>query len=224
LNLLKVAAIQEKTKQQNFFMLRNKEQMTRDMDQICTTVIVSVAIILICLGYVEMSKMKMNSYGSTCGKKAELSDSSLPVSAKAATMTDHKPHMATPTILNTVDGDWTIPVEEDKKCEHEELKQDETELKKFFGEWEADAESTQKYMQASPNQNTAKIASNTRPISVNTEGRMPTNGGRLGLPGLRESIGAGNQKNVQFADSCVEFLQSDSYVSARKINNKACHI
>ena len=202
--------------------------MTRDMDQICTTVIVSIAIILICMGYIEMSKMKRMNYssGSTCGRKSEISDDANPVSAKASavTMTDHKPHMSTPQVLNTIDGDWAIPVEEDEKCKHEEMKQDEEQLKTFFGEWEADAESTRKYMEATPDQKVAKMASNTRPISVNTEGRMPTNGGRLGLPGLRESIGAGSQKNVQFADSCVEFLQSDSYVAARKHNNKACNL
>ena len=194
--------------------------MTRDMDQICTTVILGIAILLICMGYIEISKMKMSSPQSTCGKIPTTTKS---VSAKASTMTEHKPHMSTPQMLNTIDGEWSIPVQENKKNEYEELKQDESELKKFFGEWEADAESTQKYMQAVPDQQQARKASNTRPISVDTEVTEPTNGRTLGLPGLQTML-FGSVNNIQFADSCVDFLQSDSYVSARKSNQKDCRM
>jgi len=195
--------------------------MSQEMDRVCMTIVIAVAILLLCMGYVEMSQMRRRYEGSassTCGMKSETLSGN--ASAKR-TMLENKTGKKDTSYM-TINEEWPV---EDVDCKHKELSQDEDALKALYGEWMADDEATTNFVNASQGLEKAKEKANTRPIDVRTAGRTPLGAKNLGTPGfmtaVRESAGKGVE-NVKFADSCVDFLQSDSYVQARYDNKKAC--
>lgn len=140
-------------------------------------------------------------------------------SAKQATFSENKTGKKDSSYM-TWDEPWPV---EDVACKHEEMSQDEPALKEMFGEWSAGEDVNDKFESASVNKEKAKVSANTRPISIDTLARSPTNAKNIGLPGLRESAGLStSHEGIQFSDSCVEFNQSDSYVAARLTQNKSC--
>lgn len=160
--------------------------------------------------------------GGTCGMKSSVSKSGenaegSSVSAKRSFMAN-KFNSSDPSYIH-MNESW--PMEATEGCKHKEMPQDEVELKKSFGEWNADKEATEKYANASIDPEKALKYANTKAFHKTTPS-APRNSRTLGISGLRESAGLGVAKDVTFADSCVDFLQSDSYVQARSDNNKSC--
>tara|TARA_B110000008_G_scaffold273776_1_gene308569 strand:- start:684 stop:1304 length:621 start_codon:yes stop_codon:yes gene_type:complete len=198
------------------------------MDHMCTIIVIVAAVFLLCMGGLEMSQMKRRYHTQStnaCGMKAEAGkgQNSPQVASAKKSMIENKTGKKEPTPYMTIHEEW--PVEE-VDCKHKEMSQNSEELIKAFGTWTADDESTKKYKDASINQEKAKRSANTRPIDIKTGGRTPLSSKNLGTPGfmaaVRESSGKGTSTDVKFADSCVEFLQSDAYVQARVDNNKSC--
>ena len=211
-----------KTDYEIFFIFWNKDQtMPHEMDHMCTTILIATVVIVLYIGFVEMNKIKTryaNSTSTTCGMKSK---NNIDMTSAKKSMLENKTGKKDTSFM-TITEEWPV---EDTGCKHKEMEQNNEELSKAFGKWEADSESTQKYIDASVDQTKAKNSANTRAIDINTSGRVPLSAKNLGTPGfmtaVRESAGKGVE-NVKFADSCVEFLQSDAYVQARQDMNLSC--
>lgn len=204
--------------------------MAQETDQMCTTIIIAVVVILICMGYVEMSKMRIryNSSSGACGRKSEINDFRPKISAKETEITTtQEPNLTgkDSDYFATLEGDWSLDVDESKRCKHEEQTQVEEELIKSFGAWEADAETTSKFQSGSVDKVKAKKAAISRPLSLSTEYEEPTRGRRLGLKSFRDMYdGADAKKQVVFGDKCPDWGSSDAHFSARLKENKACKV
>lgn len=204
--------------------------MAHETDQMCTTIIIAVVVILICMGYVEMSKMRVryNHSSGACGRKSEINDVRPKISAKETEVkTVQEPNMTGNTFDNfaTIDGEWSPDVDEAARCKHEEQTQNEEELIKHFGSWEADPETTAKFQAGSVDKTKAKKAAISRPLSLSTEYEEPTRGRRLGLKSFRDMYdGVDAKKAVVFADKCPEWGSSDAHFSARLKENRACTV
>lgn len=204
--------------------------MAHETDQMCTTIIIAVVVILICMGYVEMSKMRVgyNYSSGACGRKSEINEVRPKISAKETEVAKvQEPNITgnNSDYFATLDGEWSLNVDESARCKHEEYTQVEDELIKAYGMWEADAETTAKFKSGSVDKAKAKKAAISRPLSLSTEYEEPTRGRRLGLTSFRDMYdGADAKKQVVFGDKCPEWGSSDAHFSARLKENKACTV
>ena len=129
-----------KDKCANFFYYTvERSNMTHDMDRICCTIIVAAAVVMLCMGYVEMMKMKSHYQTSTCGMKTVVPTQ---LSAKIVE-NDTIPQKTKETheFLN-IDEEWPI---EESECKHEEFKQLSDVLDKDFGNFLEDLSKTEKH-------------------------------------------------------------------------------
>jgi hypothetical protein len=193
--------------------------MAHEMDQMCSTVVIAVVVILICMGYVEMSKMRPSYFGSSgaCGRKSNIKDSNkLSVSAKEVNIQQPNLTGKTTEKYSMIDADWDLNVDESSKCKHEEFAQDEKALQISFDVWQADEEVTAKFVEAAPDKLKAKKAAVSRPLSLSTEFEEPTQGRKLGLTSFRDLYDGKTGSNaIVFSDKGPEWGGSDAHFSAR---------
>lgn len=196
------------------------------MDQFLTMTIISIVIVMVCMGCMEMSKMntRYSTSGSTCGKKVEIGPQPR-ISARESSVVTQEPNMtgAEPESYSTIDGDWTLSVPDESKCKHQEFEQNEDALANNFNGWEADAEVTKRFADAAPNKDMAKKAAISRPLSLGTEYEEPTLGRRLGLTSFRDMYdGNTGGKRVVFSEKCPTWGASDAHFAARSKENMSC--
>ncbi len=224
-----------KTIWQIFFIIGNKDKMQRDMDQVCVIVVVVVATILLCMGYVEMTKMNKfrPQSTSTCGRKAEIqeneNENDSTISAKRGMMHPNQTGQK-PNDLLKMEDDW---MNTDVNCKHEEMTQDDEKLKQSF-EWtlpedHADTKKFKDYA-ASHDKMHMKHAANVRPYGPRiTQVREALGSKNTGVPGYMEVVRQSQDKCtgksgeiVKFEKECVAFGGSDQYVQARAASDQAC--
>jgi hypothetical protein len=197
--------------------------MGHDSDQMCSTIIISVVLIVLVMACMEMSKLRTRyDTSGTCGRKANIDTKD--VSAKESTIGSEANIIdAEFESFAQVDEDWSLNKDEpvDDCNKHQEFEQDEAELSKSFNNWEASEEVSSKFDEAAPNKDMAKKAANIQAISLTTETEAPL--GKLGQPSFRD-LWEGNRygKNVVFSEKCPEWGGSDAHFSARSRTNKAC--
>ncbi len=211
-----------KTVQQIFFINLNKGMMTQNMDQVCTTIVIVAAVVLLCMGFSEMSKMRSTHHrigGSTCGMKSNQTNSNT-ASAKKSFL-ENRTNKKDTTYMETSDEWPNAKVD----CTHKELIQNGPVLEKNFS-WEAGDDIDAQYDKAKVSYDKAKASANIRSVDVQTMARSTLGTKNLGTPGfmaaVRESTGKGAGE-VKFADSCVDFLQSEAYSQARQEVKKSCN-
>lgn len=203
--------------------------MQRDMDQVCVMVVVVVATILLCMGYVEMTKMnKFRPHTqSTCGRKAEIMENET-VSAKRGQVhpnqTGQKPHdhlESKEEWLNT-----------DVNCSHQEMPQDNAKLSQLY-EWSLadDHADTKKFTDHAKSHDKMRMkhAANVRPAGPrSTQVRDALGSKNRGVPGYMEAVRqsldkcSGKSGEIKFEKECVAFGGSDQYIQARADSNQAC--
>jgi len=197
---------------------------TQDMDRVCTTIVIIAAVVLLCMGFSEMSKMRSNNSltrsHSTCGMKSNQIKNDGATSAKAAFL-ENKTNKKD-TAYMTSSEEWP---NEKVECKHKELIQDPV-LNENYS-WEASEEVNSQYDKAKVSHDKAKASANIRSIDVQTMARSTLGTKNLGTPGfmaaVRESTGRNGAAEVKFADSCVDFLQSEAYSQARQEVKKSCN-
>lgn len=200
--------------------------MAHEMDQFLTMTIISVVVVMVCMGCIEMSKMnsRYTTSGSTCGKKADIAPPSA-ISARESSVVTQEPNMtgAEPESFSTIDGDWTLSIANEAKCKHQEFEQNEEALSHDFNAWEADPEVTRRFADAAPDKEMAKKAAISRPLSLSTEYEEPTRGRRLGLTSFRDMYdGNTGGRHVVFSEKCPEWGGSDAHFAARSRENMSC--
>lgn len=205
-------------KQQIFFIFRSKHNMPQQTDQMCTTIIIGIVVILICMGCVEMTKMhtRYDRQMSACGRKAEVSTSNSTVSAKESALTNTEPNMTGKTAeqLATLEESWSLSVPE-SECKHKEFKQVEEELMRSFNEWQAAPEDTAKFPVI--DKAAIKKHANVRSFSLNTQ-IDSTGSGKTGVPGPWHTFhkyANPNPQKVMFGDHAPVFNGSDAHFAAR---------
>ena len=101
--------------------------MTQEMDRVCSTIIVAAAVILLCMGYVEMMKMKVkySGNGSVCGMKAQTEDATS--AKKAVTFNENRTGKKVNQYL-TISEDWPLESQEEV---HKQL-EDKVDTVAFF--------------------------------------------------------------------------------------------
>lgn len=193
--------------------------MTRDMDQICTTVIIAAAVILLCMGYVEMSKMHLRTNGSTCGRKTQVSTPEPPkvvgsgVSAKVSQPTDVQKQVEEGK-YNSIDSGWDmdIPgVDPSKECQYKEQDQ-KIDIAQFFDPFPEDAKLVEQFEKGRPDVTKAMISANARGSLMQTldAPKMTKN---LGIPGLKDTIMPPTPK-ISCGGKPIDMMVNDSYLTA----------
>ena len=183
-----------------------------DMDKLCMVVVVAGAIVLLCIGYGEVSRVRAYSPSDlgTCGMRAKAET----VSAKrAASLAEG----ARPDVPNgqyvTLGEEW--PNEADEKNKHVEMKQDEEALSSEFT-WEASVEDAQKFDTLRVDPEKVKKLANTKAVSPETQGEKPTYSRRLGLANPLVDLYHGRRDTVKFGEGCSWFGGTDAYYAARE--------
>lgn len=222
-----------KTIWQIFFIIGKKDKMQRDMDQVCVMVVVVVATILLCMGYVEMTKMRnfQPTQTSTCGRKSEIENKQDHVSAKRSnTMHPNLTGQKTPDMLDMKEP-WMYKGDAD--CSHKEMSQDNARLLQNY-EWSLSEDSAEnkKFTDHAKTHDKLhmKQAANVRPYGPRTtQGRHTLNTKNTGIPGLmgtvRLALDKCNGKSsdiVKFDKECLAFGGNDAYMQARADSNAAC--
>lgn len=198
--------------------------MNRDMDHLCTTILIVISVLMFCMGYVELSRFHKKSLSDSpgmCGMKSKIDKKGIEnkTSAKQAGLMQNKPADNKGDTYMFINEAW--PMNESEDCKHKQAT-DNVDTEETFGKWIADEETTKKHVASAPDKQKAFESANQRAAWIDLEARTPTNTKNIGLPGLRESAGLSQTNSVKFSDNCVHFLQSDSYIEARKTNNKLC--
>lgn len=206
--------------------------MQRDMDQVCVIVVVVVATILLCMGYVEMTKMnKFRPHtSSTCGRKGDIKEKDETVSAKRAH--HHHPNQTgqKPNHHLKMEEEW---MNTDVNCKHKEMTQDEERLKQLY-EWTLaeDSSANKQFTDYAKSYDKMhmKHAANVRPYGPRTtQVRNALGSKNRGVPGymdtVRQTLDKCSGKTgeiVKFEKECVAFGGSDQYIQARADSNQAC--
>jgi hypothetical protein len=205
-------------KQQIFFIFRSKDNMLQQTDQMCTTIIIGIVVVLICMGCVEMTKMhtRYDKQMSACGRKAEVGVTNSSVSAKESELTNTEPNMTgnTPEQLATLEESWSLSVPE-SECKHTEHKQVEEELMRSYNEWQAAPEETAKFPVI--DKAAIKKHANTRSSGLHTQ-IDSTGSGKTGVPGVWMTFhqyANPKQQKVMFGDHAPVFNGSDAHFAAR---------
>lgn len=217
-------------KWQIFFVRRSKDNMAQQMDQMCTTIVIVIVVILICMGCVEMSKMRTryNMTSGACGRKSEVEDLRPKISAKEGSVTGSaKPYepnldLNTSAGMNTEDT-WDLEVSA-SACKHEEFNQNNEEImQNSFNVWQASAEDTAKFVP--PDKDQIKKNANARSMSIDTQMQEPTMSRTTGITNallsFRDKHSATSNKRT-FSDNCPQWGTSEAHYAARNADNKSC--
>lgn len=189
------------------------------MDRICCTIIVAAAVVMLCMGYVEMMKMKSHYQTSTCGMKTVV-----PTQLSAKVVENETIPQKTKETHEFLDIDEEWPIEE-SECKHEEFKQVGDVLDKDFGNFLEDVSKTEKHKVISqfdtstPNHENMKVKSNIRAVSHETESQQPSYAKNIGLTHPVWSVYHGKhtgKKDTTFGSNCTWFGGTDAYHSARE--------
>ena len=208
---------------QFFFVRQDKLNIMGDMDRFCTIIVVIGAVVLLLMGYGEITRLNMYRRGTgTCGMQARAGSSGEDATARSAKrsgqpntqMMSQKVNDSVGEYLNLVE-EWPNETAEDFK--HKELPQDEKALG-FDFTWEASSEDDKKFDLLKIDPEKVKRTANTKAINPDVTHEEPTQSRRLGLPNtwLHVYHGSGKNDTVKFGQSCTWFGGTDAYYAARK--------
>lgn len=192
--------------------------MSSDMDKFCTLVIVAGAVVLLFMGYGEMTRLVSQKSQSVCGGSAAPLTADRARSAKrsfAASAVSKYAEDAAAQYLSLND-EWPNKTA-DEKTTHQEFKQDEASLRPSFGEWMASEEETAKYDSLSINPSAVLSKANQRAIGPEVVQQKPNYTKVLGLKNPMLSIyhNESKKEDVKFSKNCAMMNMSEAYASAR---------
>jgi len=193
------------------------------MDRFCSTLIVAAAVVLLCMGYVEMMKMRSRSFNGTCGMKSDIKSKAS--SAKRANTDETIPNRTGDTPLSdkymSLSEDWP---DDKASCTHEEMAQDDEQLGNLFT-WDAKQEDEAKFDKLKIDPEKVKVNANTKPISTETMQELPTYSRTQGLRNPMLDIYHrdcdADERSIKFGESCTWFGGTDAYYNAR-MTDKMC--
>ena len=206
----------------NFFLHDKNKQMATDMDQFCTIVIVIGGVILVFMGFGEITRINSRSNPSVCGRAAAIENTPKPANARSAKRSFANGGLTTEKINDQVgkylslSDEWpNETAEEDMK--HKELKQDATALNGSFT-WEASSDDNKKFEALKIDPEKVRKTANTKALNPESQIEEPTYSRTRGLanPMLNIYHGCGKNDEVKFGNSCTWFSGTDAYYHARK--------
>ena len=190
---------------------------TQNMDRVCTTIVIIAAVVLLLMGFSEMSKMRssnrMMRSNSTCGMKSNQTNAS---AKSSKSFIDNKGNQKDTFYMKTSD-EWQ---NEKVDCKHKEFTQDPV-LEKSFT-WEAGDEVNNQYDKAKVSHDKAKASANRRSVDLHsTVSKINNTSSRqLGISGVGDTMRAFAGRDAatpKFADnSCVDILQTEAHYQARQ--------
>lgn len=197
-----------------------------DMDKFCTIVVVVGAVLLLFMGFGEISRLNNFRRGSTtCGRSASIEDNSENDTSAAATSakrSSNSLHMLAADKVKDTVGEylglteqWPYDPSDDSK--HKEMPQDEQALKMEFT-WEANQDDDRKFEDLKVDVERIKKTANTKALSPDIMIEEPTHTKTLGLNNPLVDIwhgSFGKKDAVKFGKSCSWFGGTDAYFAAR---------
>lgn len=196
-----------------------------DMDKFCTIVVVVGAVILLLMGFGEISRLNTYKRGSnTCGRVANVDASEEDDQTKA---TSAKRANSSATTLGTektkdnvgeylgLTEQW--PYDPSDDCKHKEMPQDEQALKMEFT-WEANRDDDRKFEDLKVDVERIKKTANTKALSPDIKTEEPTHTKTLGLNNPLVDIwhgSCGKKEEIKFGKACSWFGGTDAYFAAR---------
>lgn len=199
-----------------------------DMDKFCTIVVVVGAIVLLLMGFGEISRLNTYKRGSsTCGRVASVDEPDTPndqdtdkaTSAKRSGMGVHT--MGGEKVKENV-GEYLglteqWPYDPSDDCKHKEMPQDEQSLKMEFT-WEANRDDDKKFEDLKVDVERIKRTANTKALSPDIKTEEPTHTKTLGLNNPLVDIwhgSCGKKEEIKFGKNCSWFGGTDAYFAAR---------
>ena len=196
--------------------------MAGDMDRFCTIVIVIGAIILVFMGYTEMTRLNIQrTNGGMCGRRAQVKSESSQKNAKSAKRSFAKNNNdkvldQTGEFLSLSDP-W--PNETNSDCAYKPLPQDAQALGVDF-EWNAPTEVDKNFdhLKNFADPEKWKQHAGIRSIRSDTQHEEPTYTKTRGLTNPLSLLyhGCGKSEEVKFGQACTWFSGTDQYYNARQ--------
>lgn len=194
-----------------------------DMDRLCTTVVVVGAIVLIVMGYNEMTRLNVSRGASgTCGMRSTLKKDEARSAKQTSVNANRKPKDRSED-FHAIADEWQNDVVTPTHKEHD---QDESALRQDFS-WENDDEVNKKFDALKVDPQKVKHSANTRAINQNMDAEEPLGSRRTGMvnPMLQMyhgKCGGKSDDDITFSKSCTWFGGTDAYYKARTKNGFEC--
>lgn len=189
-----------------------------DMDRFCTVIVIVGAIVLLLMGYNEMTRLSVaRGGGSTCGMRATAQKQAR--SAKRAVNNANVPPPDHSTQFHGLADEW--PNDTSAHATHKENVQHEESLKHNFT-WDATHDTDQKFDALKVEPTRVMKSANTRatnPSEVESDSGVKSTR-TLGMPNFMLKMYHGKcggaDENVKFANASAWFGGTDAYHMKRK--------
>lgn len=194
-----------------------------DMDRLCTIIVVVGAIVLLVMGYNEMTRLSMTrTGGGTCGMRSTTKNEAR--SAKRVSVNANKKPKELAEDFHGVADEWQ---NDTPTPTHKEFEQDDHALRQHFS-WDPDDEEVnKKFDSLKIDPHKVKHSANTRAINQSMDAEEPLGSRRTGMvnPMLQMyhgKCGGKKDEDIQLSKSCTWFGGTDAYIKEREKRGLEC--